>query len=106
MSRLTWEEAHGPIPEGLDVLHKCDNPPCRTLEHLFLGTNADNVADREAKGRNRPPRGEVHYRARLKEDDVRTIRTDPRLHRQIAKDFGISKTLVSHIKTRRAWAHI
>jgi hypothetical protein len=49
--RLAWEFAHGPIPDGLHVLHKCDNPPCIDVEHLFLGTNDDNVADMNAKGR-------------------------------------------------------
>jgi len=58
--RLAWELANGPIPDGLHVLHHCDNPPCRQTEptegypegHLFLGTNEDNVADKMAKGRH------------------------------------------------------
>lgn len=51
--RLAWELMNGPIPDGLCVLHHCDNPPCCNAEKcLFLGTRADNNADREAKGRN------------------------------------------------------
>jgi len=50
--RLVWQDAHGPIPEGLCVLHKCDNPPCVRLDHLFLGTRADNTLDCMLKGRN------------------------------------------------------
>ena len=57
--RVAWALAHGPIPEGMHVLHKCDNPPCCNVEHLFLGTNADNIADRIAKRRN--PRGAVTH---------------------------------------------
>jgi len=51
--RLAWEEANGPIPEGLFVLHHCDNKPCVNVDHLFLGTQADNMADMLAKGRDR-----------------------------------------------------
>ena len=51
--RLAWELANGPIPRGLLVLHHCDNPPCCNPDHLFLGTHADNAADRTRKGRTR-----------------------------------------------------
>ena len=50
--RLAWELAYGPISGGLHVLHHCDNPPCCEPTHLFLGTQADNNADRNMKGRN------------------------------------------------------
>jgi hypothetical protein len=49
--RFAWALAHVPIPTGQWVLHHCDNPPCCEPTHLFLGTNADNVADKMAKGR-------------------------------------------------------
>lgn len=53
--RASWQFAYGPIPEGLCVLHRCDNPPCCNPEHLFLGTHADNAQDREAKQRGGRP---------------------------------------------------
>jgi hypothetical protein len=49
--RVAWELVHGPIPDGMRVLHSCDNPPCVLDEHLFLGTQADNVQDMLSKGR-------------------------------------------------------
>lgn len=51
--RVAWEGVYGPIPDGLCVLHRCDNPPCCNVAHLFLGTKADNNADMAAKGRAR-----------------------------------------------------
>jgi hypothetical protein len=60
--RVSWEMEYGPVPEGLHVLHRCDNPPCVNPAHLFLGTHQDNMDDRTAKDRN--PRGDQHpYKA-------------------------------------------
>ena len=77
--RLAWYEAYGPIPKGLFVLHICDNPPCVNVKHLFLGTHADNMADRKSKGRT--ARGDKFSRkgvnspvARLSERQVIEIR--------------------------------
>jgi len=51
--RLVWAQHHGPIPDGLVIMHTCDNPPCVNIDHLRMGTDADNAADRDAKGRGR-----------------------------------------------------
>jgi DNA-binding CsgD family transcriptional regulator len=56
--RVAWEQEHGPIPDGQCVCHRCDNPPCVNPAHLFLGTVADNNADRDSKGRGVLPRPE------------------------------------------------
>lgn len=60
--RIAWTITRGPIPDGLCVLHRCDNPPCIDPEHLFLGTVQDNNADRDAKGRGKVPSPEQAYR--------------------------------------------
>lgn len=52
---VSWELHNGPVPHGLWVLHKCDNPPCVRPDHLFLGTQSDNMKDAEAKGRLKHP---------------------------------------------------
>lgn len=54
--RVAWAEANGPVPDGMDVLHTCDNPPCCNPRHLFLGTAADNARDSVAKGRHQAAR--------------------------------------------------
>ena len=51
--RVAWEIANGPIPDNMKILHRCDNPPCVFIGHLFLGTPGDNVRDMLAKGRQR-----------------------------------------------------
>jgi len=58
--RLAWELVNGPIPEGMVICHKCDNPPCCNPEHMFLGTQSDNLADMAAKHRGRAPTFKTH----------------------------------------------
>lgn len=103
--RVAWQLTHGPIPHGACVLHRCDNPPCVNPAHLFLGTQAENVADRDAKGRHVPMSGERHGCAKLTTDQVIAIRADPRIHRLIAADYGVARTVISRIR-RREWAHV
>lgn len=102
--RIAWELAHGKIPEGLCVLHKCDNPSCVNVEHLFLGTRKDNAIDKMNKGRGLI--GTDHCMCKLTESQVLSIRKDPRVHRIIAKEYGISNQHVSDIKTLRRWRHL
>jgi len=103
--RLAWVEAHGEIPAGMCVLHRCDNPPCINVAHLFLGTKGDNNRDRGAKGRGAPQQGEHNPRARLTPAQVDAIRADPRPQRTIAIEYGVRQPAVSRIKTGVRWAH-
>jgi hypothetical protein len=107
--RVSWEFHREPIPKGLCVLHHCDRPWCVNPDHLFCGTDQDNVADMIAKGRadyNR--RGERQGGARLTEAQVREIRAllaKGSLYRwQIAKRFGVCEGTISDIKLGKTWA--
>lgn len=104
---LAYELKHGPIPPGMKVCHTCDNPPCCNPDHLFLGTDADNAADRDAKGRQ--AKGASHGRAKLAEADVVEIRrrlTAGESQSSIAKVFGVSQATVGKIKTGKHWSHL
>lgn len=78
--RVAWEEVNGPIPDGLLVLHRCDNPPCVRPEHLFLGTDADNARDKAEKGRGNSPRGDAHGSKTKPESRARGNANGSRLH--------------------------
>lgn len=101
--RVAWAFAFGKIPEGMLVCHHCDTPSCVNVGHLFLGTHADNVRDREAKGRSADRHGEANGRAKLTEADVRVIRKDPRLQRVIARGYGVDKSVIGQIKRGVIW---
>lgn len=96
------------IPSGLSACHSCDNRKCVNPSHIWLGTNAENVADRDAKGRcrSRGQSGERNYKTTLTNEKVFEIRADNRKHREIALDFGISKASVSDIKRGKNWKHL
>lgn len=86
------------------VCHRCDVPRCVNPDHLFLGSIQDNMDDRNAKGRQ--ARGERNGPAKLTEEQVRAIRADQRLHREIAADYGVADHTISAIKNRKTWKHI
>lgn len=104
--RVSYELHYGPIPEGLLVCHKCDVPGCVNPNHLFVGTQKENLADRNAKGRFHPVKGEKHGRSKLTNGQVRLILKDSRKHQDIASDHGISSAMVCCIKARKNWTHI
>lgn len=119
--RASFEAFHGVSPGRLFVLHHCDTPSCVNPDHLFLGTAADNAADRDTKGRHRAAsgethgtkkqpwcvsRGELHPHAILTVEDVTAIRADRRLYREIAVAHGVSVQTVCKVKNRLSWRHV
>jgi hypothetical protein len=107
--RVSYEMHCGPIPADMLVLHRCDNPGCVNPDHLFVGTNADNMADKVAKGRQAhfcPGRGEAAPNARLTENQVFAIRAASEPIREIAEKFGMSRRHIEDIRNRKSWAHI
>jgi hypothetical protein len=108
--RASWIIHFGEIPEGLFVLHRCDNRRCVRPDHLFLGTNKDNSDDKIAKGRARHAIGEAASKARLTSGQVAEIRaiftrSAPKWS-AVAKQYGVSSTAVKRIVARETWAHL
>jgi HNH endonuclease len=105
--RVAWILTYGEIPEGLKVLHRCDNPPCCNPCHLFLGTSKDNSLDASSKGRI--AHGARHGQSKLNDDSVREIR---RLYDsgvaqvEIGRVLGISSNTLWHVVHRRTWRHV
>lgn len=101
--RVAFEIAKGEIPEGMSVLHKCDNPPCCNPDHLFLGTRADNMKDMDQKGRR--PLGIQSVVAKITDEDVVRIRIlyhkGGMTQKQIGKMYGLCQTHIGHIVTGR-----
>lgn len=100
--RWAWTQAHGPIPEGMRVLHRCDNPPCVNPDHLFLGTQLENIADRVAKGRSAT--GERQGQSKLTEAAVREIRAHPEVSTyEFARRFGVHHSTIHVARSGKKW---
>ena len=105
--RYSYHLNKGKIPFGLSICHTCDVPACVRPDHLFLGTNAENHADKAAKGRARgQANGEKHTLAKLTEAQALDILNDPRPFAQIANQYGVVPGTISDIKRRRSWGHL
>ncbi len=96
--RYSWILHNGQIPDGLFVLHRCDNPPCVNPDHLFLGTQSDNMLDMSLKQRN--------TRARLSTDEVLMIRDSCEIQQILADRYGVAQSTISKIKLRKRWRHL
>lgn len=103
-SVLSYQMHRGEIPFGLCVLHRCDIPSCVNPEHLFLGTQKENVEDRDRKGRGAPGlRGEMHPSAKLTAEDVAKIRSSAESSVALGRLYGVSKTQILRIRKNITW---
>jgi hypothetical protein len=116
--RLAYLLSVGPIPAGLFVCHRCDNPPCCNPAHLFVGTVADNNRDRVLKGRGRAAAGDEHGQRRhpnrretmpgtrlswAKADYIRAAYANGETPTELALRLGVSREAVSHVVHGRTW---
>ena len=103
--RVAWTLYVGRIPDGMHVLHRCDNPACVNPAHLFLGTNADNIADKLAKHRQRPggASGTRNGRATITPADVLTIRASSASTYVLGRQYGLDPATIGKIKRGVLW---
>lgn len=134
--RVSFLAFKGDIPAGIHVLHTCDNRKCFNPKHLFLGAHADNMADRNKKGRCKArfpaihwtkryperikrgtdhplskdsscmPRGDNHKNSKVTCDDVRAIRASTETLAALSVKYGISQSSLSSIRLRKTWKHV
>tara|TARA_X000001382_G_C3055528_1_gene142559 strand:+ start:148 stop:528 length:381 start_codon:yes stop_codon:yes gene_type:complete len=95
--RFVYEQHHGPIPEGMVIMHTCDNPSCINIKHLRMGTNWDNMRDKVLKGR---------HGGTLTDQDVIDIRESSLKQVQLAEKYKVHVCTISSIKTRKTWKHL
>lgn len=111
--RVSWMIANGPIPRGLCVCHKCDNPCCVRPDHLFLGTVGDNQRDMAKKGRHPRnktgylPTGKSHHYykkgPKITREQAQTIRKSTGTNIEIGAKYGVDPSLISRIKSGEVW---
>lgn len=110
-SRYSWFLHNGPIPEGMLICHRCDNPRCINPAHLFIGKDADNTHDMISKGRNKyiGKKGQSHHSAKLTDNQVKEIRSrfaEGEKQVTLAQRYNVAHGLISAIVHNKIWTHI
>ena len=107
-SRISYLLHFGEIPDGMAVCHKCDNPSCTNPDHLFLGTQADNIADMEKKGRarKRGKPGIDHHNSKMNDEAVKDIRSNGASDADNAKKYSVSRATIHSIRVGKTWVHV
>jgi hypothetical protein len=105
--RVSYELHHGPVPEGLYVLHSCDNPSCVNPKHLRAGSAKENTQDAIQRGRLKNPpvmAGETNVKSKLTAQQVKFIRENPSVSTYaLAQLLGVHYSTVQRIKTDTSW---
>jgi len=104
--RYVWELVHGPILSGLQVQHHCDVPSCCNPAHLYLGTQQQNITDRDRRGRQIAPNCEAHGMAKLTAAQVQKIRASNERDTVLARQFNVAHSTISNIRQGRTWRNL
>ena len=99
--RISWRLVYGAIPAGMKVLHRCDNPACVNPNHLFLGSQQDNISDMMAKSRG--ARGKKRWNCKLTEKDVHSIRKSTLKQYKLAEIYNVCPSHISDIRNGKRW---
>jgi hypothetical protein len=102
--RVAYALFKGHVPSNLCVLHSCDVPSCVNPNHLWLGTQLENIFDSLNKGRH--AKGSEYESAKLNEQAVREIRSSKLRGCELAKKYGVSQSVISTIRSRTVWKHV
>ena len=102
--RTAWMMRYGPVPEGKNLLHSCNNPACVNTDHLRIGTHKQNMEDRKAAGNYL--QGSKHFNSKYTEELARSVYAAEGAEHAVARRFGVPRDWVNRVRSGRGWKHI